>query len=69
MHHFLKDSQGIRDNEDHRAEMEDAVGDILIFLFSFCSQEGILVSEALADTWSKVSKRDWVKYPENGVQA
>ncbi len=36
-HAFLKDKQGIRLNEDHEANMEDAVGDLLIYVFSFCT--------------------------------
>ena len=65
MHHFLKKSQGIRGKEDHDAEMEDAAGDIMIYLMNFCSHEGICLETALLKTWAKVSQRDWQKNPDS----
>ena len=64
-HAYLKLSQGIRGSEEkHRESIEDAVGDILIFLVNFCSHLGIDVSTALQKTWNEVQKRDWVNNPD-----
>lgn len=68
-HADLKKKQGIRgDAEGHDAEARDAVGDIMIYLMGYCSKRGWAMSEILEETWGKVvSKRDWVKYPGNGI--
>lgn len=65
-HAFLKDKQGIRLNENHEENMQDAVGDLLIYLISFCSSKGYDLESILKKTWAEVSQRDWVKYPNNG---
>ena len=67
-HAFLKLSQGIRgSNEELRAEMKDAVGDLLIYLIDFCSKEEIDLAATLAETWEHVRQRDWQKYPLDGM--
>lgn len=68
-HADLKKKQGIRGTaEELDAEARDAVGDIMIYLLGYCTQRGWKLSEVLQDTWGKVvSKRDWVKYPGNGI--
>jgi|LGVF01.2.fsa_nt_gb NTP pyrophosphatase (non-canonical NTP hydrolase) len=68
-HADLKKKQGIRGTSaEFDAEARDAVGDIMIYLMGYCTQRGWLLSEVLQDTWEKVvSKRDWVKYPGNGI--
>lgn len=65
-HAVLKLQQGIRGDE-HEAEARDAVGDIMFFLMNFCSENGWSLSEILEETWTEVSKRDWPKYPKDGV--
>jgi NTP pyrophosphatase (non-canonical NTP hydrolase) len=68
MHAHLKAEQGIRGTpEEHRAAKMDAIGDLLIYLFDYANQEGILVSDCLINTWAEVSKRDWIKFPKNGM--
>ena len=64
-HAFLKKTQGIRTNEDHDANMRDAVGDIVIYLLDFCSGVGINLEKELVATWEKVKKRDWKANPES----
>lgn len=65
-HAYLKRSQGIRKSDTvWRAEMEDAVADIIIYLADFCSKEAISMQEVVEETWSRVSKRDWKKNPED----
>jgi len=68
-HADLKKKQGIRgDAAKHDADARDAVGDIMIYLMGYCSKREWKMSEVLQDTWEKVvSKRDWKKYPVNGI--
>ena len=67
-HAYLKAVQGIRGTpEEHRAAMEDAVGDLVIFLANWCSHMGIDLSAAVARTWEQVRKRDWQAHPETGT--
>lgn len=66
-HGFLKTSQGIRgSSSDHLAEMEDAVGDIVIYLISFCHSQGLSFSECVTNAMRHVHQRDWVTYPRTG---
>ncbi len=65
-HAYLKKRQNIRKNEDHEAKMSDAVGDLLIYLIGFCNAKNFDLEEILEETWSQVSQRDWVKFPNNG---
>ena len=58
-HAHLKAVQGIRTNEDHRAQKIDAVADIVIFLANYCNLEGINMTDAVAEAWAEVKKRDW----------
>ena len=73
-HYVLKSSQGIREAIDKKGnkvsvkeKMEDAVGDIAIFLINYCSHVNIDFGEALMRTWDEVKQRDWRKYPIDGV--
>ena len=75
-HAMLKEMQGIREGahmNGHRASTEesqmDAVGDIAIFLINFCTMKGWSFRRILQDTWREVGKRDFKKYPKNGVSA
>jgi NTP pyrophosphatase (non-canonical NTP hydrolase) len=60
-HAYLKNTQQIRMEEDHKANMVDAIGDTVIFLLDFCNREKILLSDAIETTWDVVKKRDWDK--------
>ena len=67
-HHLLKSEQGIRGTtEQHKAGIIDAVGDLCVYLFNFCEIVGIDVEDAVNTTWDTVKKRDWKKFPGNGV--
>lgn len=73
-HFMLKERQGIREGSDGagkhastEAHQMDAVGDIAIFLIQFCSMKGWSFGRILADTWEQVSKRDFVRFPKNGL--
>jgi NTP pyrophosphatase (non-canonical NTP hydrolase) len=60
MHAHLKGEQGIRHTplEIHHMK-QDAVGDILIYLFNYCEDNNIDLQDAFEKTWSEVSKRNW----------
>lgn len=52
--------------ERQAAETADAVGDIDIYLTDFCRRNGLSRAQVLAETWARVSKRDWVANPATG---
>jgi NTP pyrophosphatase (non-canonical NTP hydrolase) len=66
-HHYLKHTQGIRGNEDHEREMADAIADCVIYLAGVCTWLEIDFGVLVRDTWAMVKSRDWIAYPENGV--
>ena len=73
-HFALKEMQGIREAVDSsgkrvstEAHQMDAVGDITIFLINLCNKMGWSFDRILADTWEEVSRRDFVKFPKNGI--
>ncbi len=68
-HAHLKMEQGIRmlDRALYVAQAEDAVGDIMIYLASYCNTNGLDMAECLETAWEEVSERDWIQYPETGV--
>jgi len=66
-HAHLKQSQNIRIEENHEEKIKDAIGDIIIFLVSYCNKRGFDLDKIVFDTWSKVKNRDWKEYPVNGV--
>ena len=67
-HAALKLEQGIRGtNEELRAKLRDALGDLLFFLLNTCTLYGFDVEEIARETWATVSKRDWRENPIDGV--
>lgn len=66
-HSYIKMWRGIR--KANREGLEDAVGDIVIFLTSFCNTHGIDIDlqDAVERAWAVVKQRDWVEFPGNGV--
>jgi len=69
-HAVLKYHQGIRgfNDEKYKAERDDALADILVYMCDFASREGVDLLSVLNDTWRKVViKRDWKKNPEEGA--
>ncbi len=66
-HAHLKAEQSIRGSlVEHAAAGQDAVGDVMIYLCDYCTQQGWGIADILEDTWRKVSKRDWRKHPGDG---
>ncbi len=64
-HAELKGTMGIRGVDD--GEARDAVGDILIFLASYCNQKSFDMQTVMNGVWQKVRQRDWQLYPINGI--
>lgn len=68
-HARLKHEQGIRDLGEidaFKQAEQDAIGDLLIYLFGYCSYRGFQVDHLIEDVAREVMKRDWVKYPGTG---
>lgn len=65
-HAHLKHHQGIRKNEGQVELAKDAVGDVIIFLISYCTLRGFDIQDIIEQTWEEVKERDWVKSPETG---
>lgn len=68
-HAHLKRDQSIRGMTEDQflAKAGDAVGDIMIYLASYCNANELELNRCLEDAWAEVSKRDWIKFPINGV--
>ncbi len=67
-HAHLKHQQGIRGYTDvmYREMAGDAIGDIVIYLASYCNTNDFNLSLEVSKTWGTVKQRDWRKDPENG---
>lgn len=66
-HAGLKSEQGIRGTpEELRAKLEDAIGDLFIFLVNLCNLFELDLQAIVNDTWLTVSKRNWREDPIAG---
>lgn len=69
-HAHLKMEQGIRGtDEEHIAAAKDAVGDIVIYLVSYCNAMGFDFETLVNETWQHVKSRDWQRDREKGGTA
>lgn len=68
-HAHLKAEQGIRNYVDHREAVADAIGDIVIFLASYCNTNGYDLGTCVDDAWDEVKQREWNRFRQNGVDA
>lgn len=67
-HAMLKQEQGIRGTIlYHEDKMQDAWADILIYMMEFANNKGWDADGIIELVWSDVKKRDWVKFPGNGI--
>lgn len=69
-HAVLKQRQGIRNGSDPRATkalIEDALGDIFIFMCDFAQRNNIDLEFVIKDTWEEVSKRNWSENKTDGI--
>src|SRR4051812_14985316 len=53
--------------EASRAKKADAVGDVVIYLASYCNTNGLDFAECVSDAWDEVCGRDWANKPLNGI--
>ena len=67
-HVHLKAEQGIRrlGGDDGFDLRRDALGDIFVYMLSYCNSNHIDLEEAITSTWARVKKRDWVEDPDRG---
>jgi len=66
-HAHLKGFNNIREMRSEAAIIAaktDAVGDILIYLVSYCITNGLDLQQCLETTWARVKKRDWRADPD-----
>jgi NTP pyrophosphatase (non-canonical NTP hydrolase) len=69
-HAQLKMEQGIRGSvEEQHAYKIDAIGDIFIYLMSYCNASGLDLEDIVIHTWEKVKRRDWQADPLHGGEA
>lgn len=66
-HAQLKLEQGIRVGENHKEAIQDAVGDIVIFLADYCERSNISLAGCVENAWNEVKKRDWTKNKHDGI--
>jgi NTP pyrophosphatase (non-canonical NTP hydrolase) len=69
-HAHLKTDQGIREGAsgvETVLQKADALGDIFIYMLSYCNSNHLDLSVCIEDAWREVKKRDWRRYPTDGV--
>lgn len=68
-HAHLKYEQGIRGLtfSEYITQAGDAIGDIMIYLASYCNTNGFDLGSCLDKAWEEVSARDWKANPETGT--
>jgi len=66
-HAVLKMDQGIRgDKEKHLLDLEDGIGDLIIFAMGLATNYNLNIDECLQETWNRVKERDWKRNPVDG---
>jgi NTP pyrophosphatase (non-canonical NTP hydrolase) len=67
-HAILKYEQGIRGYNEARMhdEVQDSLGDLFVYMMSFCNRRGYDLEQIILDTWGAVMQRDWIRYPDTG---
>lgn len=73
-HTRLKFKQKIRGHADGDFttalyQEQDALGDLFVFMMSYCNARGFDLELIIRDTWNEVKDRDWVLYPDTGRPA
>lgn len=67
-HCILKGEQNIRGSQqEFDAKAQDAIGDITVFLASYCNKRNWDYQSIIESVWGEVKNRDWKKYPKNGL--
>ena len=67
-HALLKSKQSIRRIDDKRARelVEDAIGDLMVYVADYCARTGLDLDLIVFKTWAEVKTRDWRKFPGDG---
>jgi len=63
-HAHLKHEQGIRSSKDRvsaNVKKMDALGDIFIYMMSYCNTNGFNLEDCITQAWGEVQNRDWQK--------
>ena len=68
-HHHLKNEQKIRMAEKHGDRIQECIGAAVKLLKIVAGDMGMDLTACVAETWEKVSKRDWQKNPQDGKVA
>ena len=64
----LKRKQRIRGTiQQHEEREQDALGDLLIYALGYASYRGWNLGLVLEKTADQVMKRDWARYPHDGL--
>jgi NTP pyrophosphatase (non-canonical NTP hydrolase) len=68
-HAHLKHQQGIRSSSDRMVsniKKVDALGDIFIYMMSYCNTNGLDLEACIKVAWDEVKNRDWQANPITG---
>lgn len=66
-HAELKLKQGIRGTQDELVdECRDAIGDLFVYMMSYCNAREWDMQQIVELTWDKVRRRDWTADPLKG---
>lgn len=68
-HAHLKHEQRIRgmDDEAYVEAASDALGDIFIYMMSYCNTNGFNLSQCIFNAWNQVEQRDWQANPNDAA--
>jgi len=59
--------RGLADEAHMKAVKADAIGDIFIYMASYCNTNGLDLETCIQRAWQEVRQRDWRLNPETGV--
>jgi NTP pyrophosphatase (non-canonical NTP hydrolase) len=67
-HAHLKGKWGIRGmtGEALKKAKADAVGDIFIYLMSYCGTNDLDLDQCIENAWAEVRRRNWQQFPTSG---
>jgi NTP pyrophosphatase (non-canonical NTP hydrolase) len=68
-HHHNKQLDGIRGSyEFHDEKIQDALGDIFLFMTDYCELKEWKIADVIQKTWNEVKQRDWIENPLSGMK-
>jgi len=69
-HAHLKGHNKIRgqdDTEMNRHYKADSLGDLFIYMASYCNTNGLDLEDCIMDAWKEVQQRNWRLNPKDGT--